>query len=224
MTIRAVDLQRLRGTLRRMSRGNLLIVAERAVELVPKSKLHTLVGGFVRLGDFEATKPDAASLLEDVRRFQAASMAGEYYESFDVDSKNFMQMSKGTEAFVAEFDRLLRKCIQATDKDPRASVREAFEMLFALLRRIDEWREDIIFFADEAGSWQVGVNWWAALPAYFSCLADTASAEEFAREVDRTISDFVEYERPRHLASAMEVAKADQEAALRRLPARERRP
>lgn len=78
------------------------------------------------------------------------------------------------------------------------------------------------FFADEAGSWQVGADWRSALPAYFRCLADGASAEDFAREVDRTISDFADYERPRHLAAARRIADAGQKAALRRLPARER--
>ena len=62
-----------------------------------------------------------------------------------------------------------------------------------------------------------------ALPAYFRCLADGASAEDFAHEVDRAITDFADYERPRLLAAARRVASAEQKAALRRLPARERR-
>jgi hypothetical protein len=221
MTRTAIDLQRLRVALRQMSRGNLLKVAERAVELVPGSELHALVGDFLRLDELVATESGAVPLLDEVRRFHAASVGGEYYEDFYVDSKNFMEMSKGTDAFIAEFDRLVSKCILATDEEPRAPVREAFELLFALLRRIDECRDDVIFFADEAGSWQVGVDWGSALPAYFRCLADTAFAEEFAREVDRTISDFADFERPRHLAAALRVANSEQETALLRLSARE---
>lgn len=224
MTNLAIDFQRLRVALRGMRRGILLIVAERAVELVARSELRALVGDFVRLEDLAATESATPHLLDEVRRFHAASLAGEYYEEFDVDSKNCMQMSKGTEVFIAEFDRLVRRCIRATDEESRASVREAFDLLFSLLRQIDECRDDVIFFADEGGSWQVGVDWRAALPAYFLCLADTASAEEFASEVNRTISDFAEYARPRLLAAALRVAKADHETALRRLPARERRP
>ena len=221
MTLMAIDLQRLRVALRQMSRGNLLIVAERAVELLPGSELRELIGDLVPLDDFAATESGTVPRLDEVRRFHAASLAGEYYEGFDVDSKNFMLTSKGTEAFIAEFDRLVRECIRATDTEPLASAREAFELLFALLRQIDDCRDDVIFLADEAGSWQVGVDWGAALPAYFRSLADTASAEEFAGEVDRTISDFADFERPRHLAAALCVAKADQKTALLRLPARE---
>lgn len=97
-------------------------------------------------------------------------------------------------------------------------------MLFALLRRIDEDPDSVVFFADEAGSWQVGVDWREALPAYFRCLADDgASGDDFAREVDRAITDFADYERPRHLAAARRVANAEQKVALRRLPVREKR-
>lgn len=103
-------------------------------------------------------------------------------------------------------------------------MRDAFELLLALLRRIDEDSDNIVFFADEGGAWQVGVNWSAALSAYFQCLADGSSGDEFAREVDRAIEDFADYERPKHMAAARRVANAEQKAALRRLPARKARP
>jgi hypothetical protein len=48
-----------------------------------------------------------------------------------------------------------------------ATVREAFELLFALLRRLDRDPDSVVFFADEGGSWQVGVDWRPALAAYF---------------------------------------------------------
>jgi hypothetical protein len=103
------------------------------------------------------------------------------------------------------------------------SVSEIAALHRLLRRRIGEDPDSVVFFADEAGSWQLGVDWRSALPAYFQCLADGAPAEEFAREVDRTISDFADYERPKLLAAARRVANAEQKAALRRLPARERR-
>lgn len=219
----AIDIEKLRVALRRMSRGNLLIVAERAIEIAPRTKLRQLVGDMVRLDDLAEGKRGAGPLLDEVRKFHDASLRGEHYDSFDVNSKNFMDKSEGTEAFIADSDRLIGKCVRASEKGPRPPVREAFELLFALLRRIDEDPDSVVFFADEAGSWQVGVDWREALPAYFRCLADGASGDDFAREVDRAITDFADYERPRHLTSARRVANAEQKAALRRLPARERR-
>lgn len=223
MTSRKVDLEKLGVAMRRMNRANLLTIAERAIELVPKAKLQALVGDMVRLDDLAEGRRGSELLLDEVRKFHEASLRGEFYESFNVNSKNFMDKSEGTEAFIAEFDRLLGKCILRATKGSEGPVREAFERLFALLRQIDEDPDSVVFFADEAGSWQIGVDWDVALPAYFQCYAASSAGEEFAREVDRTIKDFADYERPKHLVAARRVANAEQKAALRRLPARERR-
>jgi hypothetical protein len=217
MTDRPVDLEKLRVALRRLSRGKLLMICERATELVPRARLAALVGDVVQLDEITKRKAGAVPLLAEVRKFHEASMRGDYYESFAVNSKNSMDMSEGTEAFMAEFDRLAGKCVREVEaQGPLAPLRESFEILFGLLRYIDECNDDVIFFADEGGAWQVEVDWRAALPAYFRCLADTASPDEFAREVDRAIRDFAEYERPRHLTAARRVASAEQNAALRR--------
>ncbi len=221
MTRRGVDLDKLRTAMRRMKRGDLLVVAERAIELIPKTKLQALVGDMVHLDELEQGKTGAAPLLDEVKNFHAVSLAGEYYEDFAVNSKNFMEQSEGTDAFIAEFNRLLEKCIRAAlnARGPKKPVREAFDLLFALLRRLDSEPDDVVFFADEGGSWQVGVDWRSTLPAYFQCLAEEVIPEEFAREVDRVIEDFSEYDRAKHLAAARRVASAEQKAALRRLSA-----
>jgi len=217
------DPEKLRIALRRLNRGDLLIIAERATELVPRAKLGTLVGDLIRLEDFAAGKAGAKPVLNEVRKFHEAALGGVYYDSFDVNSRNFMAKSEGTEEFIAEFERLIGKCIQAVEKGPRAPLREAFELVFAVLRRIDEDPDSVVFFADEAGSWQVDVDWQATLLAYFRCLAEGAPPEAFARGVDHAITDFADHERPRHLAAARRVASAEQKAALRLLPRRERR-
>ena len=75
-----------------------------------------------------------------------------------------MQKSRGTAAWIAECNRLLDRCAALANQDHCTAAGESFEMIFALLRRIDEGYEDVIFFADEAGSWQVGVDWRKILP------------------------------------------------------------
>ena len=221
--VQRVDIEKLRVALRRVSRSNLLSVANRAIELVPRARLGALVAGIVRLELLTEGTRGAASLLDEVRTFHDACLRGEYYDSFDVNSKNYMRTSEGTNAFMAEFERLIEKCIRASAKGPPSTAREAFELLFALLRRLDRDPDSVVFFADEGGSWQVGVDWRAALPAYFRCLADGTPAEQFVREVDRAIADFADYDRPKHLATARRVANAEQRVALRSLPVREQR-
>jgi hypothetical protein len=214
----AVDLEKLHVALRRMSRRNLLIVAERAAELIPRAKLGAFVGDLVPPEDLAEGKGGAKALFDEVRKFHEAGLRGDYYDSFDVHSRNFMEKSEGAEEFIAEFERLIEKCVRAVEKGPRPPLREAFDLLFALLRRIDSDPDSIVFFADEAASWQVGIDWGSAMAAYFRCLADRTPAEEYAREVDQLIRDFAEHERPRHLAAARRVANGEQKAALRRLP------
>jgi hypothetical protein len=51
MTSRITDLESLRKELRAMSRGDLLIIAERAIELVPRATLQALVGDYVHVED-----------------------------------------------------------------------------------------------------------------------------------------------------------------------------
>lgn len=211
------DMEKLRTQLRVLSRGDLLIIAERATELMSDADLKAILGDCLDIDTLEARGSRPAPSIEDVRRFCNESRDGRYFESFDTNGKHLMARSKGTDAFIAEFDRLLRQCIRAVDAGQHSSARQAFELLFGLLRRIDEAHDDVVFFADEAGSWQVGINWRRVFPAYFRCLAETTSAEEFAGTVDQVIRTFVEYERPWHLSMAQAAATAAQQAALRTL-------
>jgi len=215
MTRPAIRLDKLRDELRRMERGRLLEFCERAIELIPPAKLLGLAGDFVEIWKLRGEDGGPRPLLEEVRLFCEASLRGEYYEDFDVDSKNYMDQSRGTESFTAELNLLFGRCEQEAKKDPLAPVRQAFEMLFRLLRHVDEGNDDVVFFADEGGVWALEIDWRSTLPAYFRCLAETASPEAFAREVELAIKDFGGADRPLLLEAAHRVASAKQRRALR---------
>jgi hypothetical protein len=141
-------------------------------------------------------------------------MSGGFYDSFAVNSENCTVQSRWTDAFIAEFDRLLARCVGDAHAGRPPMVREPFELLFGVLRHIDEAHDDVIFFADEGSSREVAVDWRTALPAYFCCLAETTSAAELAQSVYQTILDFDEHDRAHHLRAASRVANAEQKAAL----------
>lgn len=214
MTGGRVELAQIRLSLRKLSRGNLLIIAERAAEALPSAALPALLGDFVQIDVPVDAATETPSLLEEARWFHATSMSGKYYEAFAVSGKNCTEQSKGTDAFIAEFDRLVARCVRETDTGPQLVVREAFELLFGLLRYIDECHDDVIFFADEGSSWNVGVHWRTTFPAYFRCLAETATADEFARTVDQAIMDFAVHDRSHYLSEAWRAATAAQQASL----------
>lgn len=210
---RAVDLRALRRSLGQLTRGELLIVAQRAAEMVPEAALPSLLGGLVELQPGSESTPGTATLLEGVRRFRTEGMSGKFYDSFDVNSRNCSEQSRGTDAFIAEFDHLAARCIREAEAGPCQAVAQAFEALFSLLRYIDEGNDDVLFFADDGGALSVGVEWSRALPAYFLCLAQSASAEDFTQGVNRVIADFAEHDRGRYMAQAWNVATPEQRAS-----------
>ena len=231
MTQHQIDSNTLRAELRALPRGGLLLIAERAIELVTQDQLGTLLGDIVQINvdPTDARSDDSAaivvpSLLDDVRSFHDAAMNGEFYEHVEINNTGRQEQSAGTDAFVAEFDRLMRRCVGASDVGIEPGVRDnfwhglrnCFELLFALLRHIDEGNDDVLAFSDDGSSLDVGVNWRVVMPAYFECLAATeaASPEEFARAVGQVIADFAGHERPRYIDAAHTAAKDAQRIAM----------
>ena len=158
-----------------------------------------------------APKPN---LLSDAKRFEKASLAGEYYESFGVNSRNYREQSAGTSAWIAEYRRFLDRCVISARGDSPAEVREAIDILFGLLDHIDQGRDDVIFFADEGGSWQVGVDWAKVLPVWFKVLSATAEPEEYAERITALLSCHYRFGRDKMLAIARRTATTHQRKAL----------
>ena len=89
------------------------------------------------------------------------------------------------------------------------------ELLFELLDEIDRGSDKVIFFADEGGSWQVGVDDVKVLPAYFTSLAATTLPEEYAARVREMVQEYGSYKAERVLRAARQAANVDQRKALR---------
>jgi hypothetical protein len=143
-----------------------------------------------------------------------ASTAGEYYESFNVNSSNCTRQSNGTSAWIVEYLRLLDRCVSGAKNANPTEVREAMDILFGLLNHIDKGHDDILFFADEGGSWQVGVDWARVLPVWFKVLSATAGPEEFAGKITALLSHHCRYDRDKMLAIARRSATPHQRQAL----------
>ena len=107
--------------------------------------------------------------------------------------------------------KMARKPIRGTD------------ILFSLLNHIDKGHDDVIFFADEGGSWQVGVDWAKVLPLWFKVLAATAEPEEYAERITALLSCHYSYGRDKMLAIARRIATTHQRKALAEVEAAQRR-
>lgn len=214
-----IDRDKLRTAIRKLRNESVFYMLDDAINLLSAAKLDKIVKKYfdpkrLRPDSGKATKPD---LLADVKAFQKCSLAGEYYESFDVNSKNFMEQSRGTTGWIADCHRLLDRCVgqvkTARSADP-TEICQAFDIIFGLLDRIDECREDIIFFADEGGAWQVGVEWNKVLPPWFKVLSATAAPDEYAGRIATLLDHRFSGGRDKMLAVARKTAKTDQRKAL----------
>ncbi|MFZ4580272.1 MAG: hypothetical protein ACOYOB_17960, partial [Myxococcota bacterium] len=209
-----VNRDQLREWALKQPAADVLVLLDRALERLSESDLDAVLADYVHLDEFRAEAGPSLTLYEAVKAFHAASLRGAYYEGFNVNSRNFTMLSGGTQRWLAEFDRLLRRCVAAApDSGCERQVRDAFELLFDLLSQIDECRDDIVFFADEGGSWQAGVNWPAVIPAWCRCLAATATPEEYAAAVVKVIDEFARHDRAKLLGSARQLATQPQRAA-----------
>jgi len=130
-----------------------------------------------------------------------------------------MEKSKGTTGWIAESHRLLDRCVEQAKRADPAEVRQAFDIIFGLLDRIDEYRDDIIFFADEAGAWQVGDHWEKVLPAWFKVLSATAEPEEYAQRIVGLLKRHYDYGSAKMLGVARKTATPAQRRALSRFEA-----
>ena len=82
--------------------------------------------------------------------------------------------------------------------------------MFGLLRHIDEGHDDVVFFADEGGSWQVGFDWAKVFPCWFACLLTTAAPEEYVRQVLTAVDELERFHHDQHLATARRIAAPEQ--------------
>lgn len=84
---------RLRAALRRLGDEYVFSMLDDAIDLLPPAKLAKLVSRYLEVNQLRPDAPGKKNLLAEVRAFDTASRAGKYYESFNVNSKNFMEKS-----------------------------------------------------------------------------------------------------------------------------------
>ncbi len=105
---------------------------------------------------------------------------------------------------------------EVSESDPDSQILEAFELLFDLLEKVDEG-EEIVFWADEGGSYEVTPGWQEVLPRYFACLSRNVEATEYVARVLNALEYGYNFERDMYLQSARDVATPAQQEALARV-------
>jgi hypothetical protein len=210
----------LEPALSKLKKDELLHVLRDAYKALPASRVVVVFSEYVDLTMLDAParsskRPAPRRLLEAVQRFHAESLKGRYYESFKVNSKNYRETSEGTELWIRECRQLFDICIEHSQQGHHAKVRAAMDLLFELLEQLDSGDNEIVFFADEGGSWQVGINNRKVLAAYFASLAAVAEPEEYAARVVEVIEARASYDSEKFLRAARKAANHAQRSALK---------
>jgi hypothetical protein len=185
-----IDRDKVRAQARKLDGAALRVWLDRAIDRLPDEAIPELIADYVHLRDVLAdasTKPD---LERSIREFHRDSMAGRYYEDFMVNSRNYRSESHGTEIFIAEHSRLVDACLCAEQAGDLETAADGLNLLIELMREIDRCEREIVFFADEAGSWQVGVLWERVLPAWFRSLSPRLEPDAWAETVINALNDF----------------------------------
>lgn len=204
-----LDRQQLRQALGRLDQADLLDFLDEIMALVPDSELRDIGCRYVDLPQGLTS----ANLLAEVRSFDAASRAGDFYEDFAVNSRNFSELSSGTQCWIDECERLYRRIVAELPKLPPEDTREMLGLIIGLLHEVDD-DNDIAFWADEGGSWQVGIDWKELVTYWLKALAATAAPTDYARAVTDAINKFYGEERERYFRLARKHATPEQRRAL----------
>ena len=211
-----IDRDRLRAVIRKLGNDQIFYLLDRAIDLLSPTKLERLIKGYIAPRPLrrDGENPAGSDLLANVKVFEKASLAGQYYQSFDVNYKNCTQHSRGTVVWIADCHRLLDRCAAQARKGDPVEVRKAFDILFGLLDRIDECPDDVLFFADEGGSDEVGIDWSETLPHWFRVLSATSPPEEYAEQVTAAMRKRCWYNQEKVLGAARRMATPAQRTAL----------
>lgn len=169
------DLKKVRAYLRKMSHQHLFAMLDEAVGLLTKAKLDLLVRRYVSSEHMQkenAVSKPRLPLRAEVSDFVERSRRGDYFESFNVNSKNCTEQSNGTTAWIADCSRLLDRCVaRAKVKRGRSEALEAIESMFDIIDLAASCEVDVVFFADEGGLWSFDIDWKAVIEAWVTCAA-----------------------------------------------------
>lgn len=191
--ITAVNLDKAWNVLCRLEREQLLVLFARTLRFVPTDYLEQIFMDHAHPHEIGDAQPvERQPLLDTVREFADAALRGEFYQDFRINSQNFTDTSAGTQTFEAQLDLLFDRCVEEAVTGNSAEACVSYERLFDLLREIDKFEKDIVFFADEGGVWQFNLNWKRILPGYFRGLTKTLRRDDFERQVESLIEEFVD--------------------------------
>ncbi len=169
-----IDKKILLDGFEKMSKKELIEFLETVfINLEPKPQRDAFGDLYFELVKQEQTPDD---LLDDIESFYEKSLAGYYYESFMINSKNFSDIPEETDEWFDELSRYLDFTSDLVEAKNHTIAVKCFKILFELIEKMEDGEE--IVFAHELGDWMIHANS-DYLENYIIALVQTASLEEY---------------------------------------------
>lgn len=175
---------RIWDSIRILERERLLILAARSLDHLAVDDLEVLLADHERGTPTLVGPHQDVSLVEAVEHFCEAARTGAYFQELWAKGRHgsFLPSPK-TEEFGAKLALVFDLCVARAEEGDPMEVCAAYEMILGLLDEIDRFdRDDIVFWADEPGTWQLGIDWGRVLPPYLECLAKVVPPKEFGEK------------------------------------------
>src|SRR3954453_9968010 len=174
-----LDWSQLADILKRQKKAALLELLEQAFfEMEPKQQ-RAVFGELTKKPP--AARAIGAALVEEVAEFDRDSRARQYYQSFNINSKNFNHIPDKTDEWFDRLGDLLTETSKLTRQGDHATAVACFDRLYALIETMEDG--DSIVFAHELGSWMIPVEEKEWVADYLTSLAATTTPDEFAAKV-----------------------------------------
>jgi hypothetical protein len=154
----------------------LLDLLSAAYDQMDRDQRHWVFGKLVE--KLPPTPVDGEVLLDEIEGFRRESLAGTYYEPFNINSKNWMHIPEETQEWFECLGDLLKACCQLTRQADHLHAVTCFGILYELIEALESGEE--IVFGDEIGSWMIPGDEKQYIAAYMASLAAVTSSEEFS--------------------------------------------
>jgi len=162
--------------LEKQEHSTLLELLDAAFESMDTHQRRDVFGEIIK--EIGPSSIDCEMLLKNIKAFYSSSMAGHYYEYFDINSKNFSDVPEGTEKWFDEISDYLEDSSRLSDQGEHDVAIECFKLLYKLIDKMEDG-EDIVF-ADECGSWMIAGDEKRFITAYLTSLSAISTPEEYA--------------------------------------------
>lgn len=118
-------------------------------------------------------------LYSKILEFCKKSSKGEYYASFDINSKNYRHIPDETDEWFSEVSYYLDEAINLVEKGEYKIANQCFERLYAVIKEMEDGE---VVFADEYGTWMI-ITKKDYHASYIKSLSQTEDEDEFTEKV-----------------------------------------